>query len=149
MSIDYRLTLAGSTPVEQIAARAFPDAAERPTGTAPRLSAALFEKYGFSVSVYAGQNGYLDAESDHGHWEWEPDPYVSVSFTLDKFADLPWSVANTAVAVHRLLNTGPEDAALDLNGNLLLLTRVAEAVAKHNRDSWWSHYPAADQLIPG
>ena len=149
MSIDYRLTLAGPTPVEQVAARAFTEPAERPTGTVPRLFAALQEEYGFDVTVYAGKDGYLDAASDNGQWEWEPEAYVSVTFTLDKSADRDRAVENLSAVVRRILITGAEDAAFDLNGDILLFTRFDGALVKHNRDSWWSRHAAADQLIPG
>lgn len=147
MSIDYRLTLAGSTPVEVVAARAFAEAGERPTGTAGRLSAALYERYGFAVTVHAGKDGYLDAMSDAGPWEWEPEHYVAIIFSLDKAADREWAVTNVGTVVHRILDTGAEDAALDLNGDILLLVRIDGAVVKHHRDAWWSHHPAADQLL--
>jgi hypothetical protein len=52
-------------------------------------------------------------------------------------------------AVNRLLATGSEDAALTLNGELLLLIRVDGVVRKHNRARWWDHYAFANRIIPG
>jgi len=149
MSIDYRLTLAGSTPINQIAERALPDPSERPTGLPPLLSAHLYEDHGFAVDIRAGHNGYVDAESDHGLWEWEPAEYVGVAFSIDKFADPAWKVINMLTVVRRVLDSGPEDAAFVLNGDVLIFTRFDGEVVKHNREKWWSYYPAADQLIPG
>jgi hypothetical protein len=149
MSLDYRLTLAGSTPVEQVAERALPDFDERPVGTAPLLSVNLADRYGFDVSVRAGRSGYVDALSDDGQWEWEPDEYVNVSFHVDKVTDMEQVAINLLTVVRRVLNTGPEDATLVLNGDILLLARFQGVLVKHNREKWWSHYPAAEQLIPG
>jgi hypothetical protein len=149
MALEYRLTLAGTTPVDQVAERTLPDPAERPTGTAPLLSAALFERYGFNVTVRAGQNGYLDVESDQGSWEWEPESYVSVTFRMDKLADSNWNVVNMLMAVRRVLETGPEDAALVLNGDVLLLTRFDGTLVKHRRNTWWAAYVGATEAIPG
>lgn len=148
MALEYRLTLAGTTPVDQVAERTLPDPAERPTGTAPLLSAALFDRYGFSVTIRAGQNGYLDVDSNDGSWEWKPDSYVAVTFRMDKFADANWTVINMLTAVRRLLDTGPEDAALVLNGDILLLTRLAGTLTKHHRNTWWSAYPTAPETLP-
>jgi hypothetical protein len=148
MATEYELTLAPSTPLEQLAERALPDAADRPVGAVPRLVRDLDEKYGFDVTVSAGEDAYLAVESDQGLWEWEPDAYASVTFRLDKFADPAWKVINVLTVVRRVLDTGPEDAALVLNDDILLLTRLQGKLTKH-RASWWHNYPAADQLIPG
>lgn len=149
MSLDYRLTLLGDTAVDQVAERAFPDPADRPTGTAPLLSADLTGPYGFDVTIRAGRNGYVDAESDQGSWEWEPPEYVSVTCRMDKFADSSWNVLTMLSLVRRVLDTGPEDAALILNGDILLLTRFDGALVKHRRDQWWADYQGADDVIPG
>ena len=149
MSVDYRLTLAPGTPINQIAERALPEPGERPTGLPPLLSANLYEKYGFGISIRAGQNGYVDAESDHGLWEWEPAEYVAVAFQMDKFADPGWKVINMLTIARRVLMTGPEDAALVLNGDVLIFTRFGGELVKHNHDKWWANYPGADDLIPG
>ncbi|GAA2642014.1 SitI3 family protein [Paractinoplanes durhamensis] len=149
MAIEYDLVLGGSTPIELVAARAFPALAERPTGVVPLLSAALFEPYGFEVTVLAEDDAYVEAASDQGRWEWEPVPSVSVGFRLGKAADPEWAVANMLSVVRRLLDSGDEDAALVLNSDLLVLVRADGKVVKHHRETWWSSYPAADQLIPG
>jgi hypothetical protein len=149
MALEYRLTLAGDTPVELLAARAFPEPEDRPTGTPPILRAALSEKLGFLVTIRSGQNGYLDATSDDGDWEWEPGPYVAVGFRLDKDVDREQSVTNMATAIRRVILSGSEDAAFLFNGDVLLFTRFNGNIVKHNRDDWWSHHDAADQLIAG
>ena len=149
MSLDYRLTIAGSTPIEQVAERALPEPDERPTGTAPLLSANLVDRHGFGVSVRGGRNGYVDVVSDQGAWEWEPAAYVSVAFHVDKFADLSAVVIDMLTVVRRVLASGPEDAALVLNGDILLLTRLDGILTKHHRDTWWSNYAGADDLIRG
>jgi len=149
MSIDYRLTLAGVTPVEVVAVRALPNPEDRPTGTGPMLSAGLSEKYGFAVTVHSGRNGYIDAVSDEGTWEWEPEEFVAVSFHADKFADFPWLVGNMLTVVRRILDTGPEDAAFVFIGDVLLLTRFDGVLVKQRREKWWDHYETANQLIPG
>jgi hypothetical protein len=149
MSLDYRLTLAGSTPVEQVAERALPEPDERPVGTASLLSVNLYERYGFGVTVRGGRNGYVDAVSDDGAFEWEPESYVSVTFHVDKVAERESIAINMLTIVRRVLATGPEDAAFVFNGDLLLLTRFDGNVVKNARDKWWAYYPAADQLFPG
>jgi hypothetical protein len=149
MAIEYDLTCSGDTPVNQMAERALPDPDDRPTGTAPLLSAALDARCGFGATILAGTNGYVDALSDDGSWEWEPSTYVLVGFRLDKEADRRWAVTNMLTVVRRVLDSGSEDAALVLNGDLLLLTRFDGLLVKHNRDQWWSHYPGAHDAIPG
>ena len=146
MAIEYDLTLAGSTPLEQVAERAFPDHGERPVGTAPLLTATL---PGFGVTVFAGADAYIDVATDEGPWTWEPPTYVTIGFRLDKFADRSRAVLGMLTAVRRVLAGGPEDAALVLNGDILLLTRLDGALTKHHRDTWWSSYPGADDLIRG
>jgi hypothetical protein len=149
MATEYRLTLAGSTPAEQVAERALPVPDERPTGTPRLLAADLYDRYGFEVTVRTGENGYFDAESDSGMWEWEPPTYVAVTFRMGQDADPDRAPADMLQIVRRVLQTGPEDAALVLNGNWLLLTRHDGVLTKHRRDAWWKTYPAADDLIPG
>ena len=147
MATEYRLTLAGSTPAEQVAERALPDPVDRPTGTPHLLAADLYDRYGFEVTVRAGENGYYDAESDNGMWEWEPAAYVAVTFRLEANADSDRALVAMVLAVRRVLQTGPEDVALVLNGNWLLLTRCDGVVVKHRRDKWWGTYAAANDLI--
>jgi hypothetical protein len=143
MAVEYRLILAGDTPVNQIAERAFPEASERPAGTAPRLVADHKEKYGFDVTVMAGSDGYFDLETDDGSWEWEPPSYVRVEFRLDNSADSDRVVANMLAVVRRLLDTGTEDATFDFNGDILLFARCDGELTKHRRGTWWVRYSAA------
>jgi hypothetical protein len=149
MALEYRLTLAGGTPVDLLAQRAFPEAAERPTGIAPRLFADHKERYGFSVTIVSGQAGYLALDTGEEWWEWEPESYIRVNFRLDKFAEIRWVVTNMLTVVRRVLDTGPEDAAFDFNGDVLLLARLKGELTKYRRENWWDHYPSANQLIPG
>ncbi|MET8150269.1 SitI3 family protein [Actinoplanes sp. NPDC049668] len=149
MALEYRLVLAGDTPIDQVAERAFPDVSERPTGAPPRLTADHLERYGFIVTVLPGRDGYFDLETDNGSWVWEPKSHVRVHFRLDKFADLRWAVANMLGVVRRALDAGPEDAIFDFNGEILLFARLDGKFTKHRRGTWWEHYPSGDQLIPG
>jgi hypothetical protein len=148
MAIEYRLVLAGDTPVEQVAERALPDPDERPTGTAPLLVADLYDRLGFEVTVLASQNGYFDADSDTGTWLWKPATFVAVTFRLDSDADSSWAVLNMLPVVRRLLDTGSEDAAFLLNGDVLLLTRFGDDLVKH-RARWWNNYTGANDQVPG
>lgn len=149
MALEYELTLAGATPIEQVARRAFPDPGERPTGIAPLLSADLYDRYGFSATVLAELDCYVEAESDTGRWEWDAGACVSLTFEMDKVADPGWEATNMFTIVKRVLATGPEDAVLVFNGELLLLARFDGALVQHNRDRWWRSYPAAEQLLAG
>ena len=49
----------------------------------------------------------------------------------------------------RVLEGRPEDAALLLNGDVLLLTRVDGVLRKHNRATWWDHYGFVNDVLPG
>ncbi len=147
MAIEYDLTLAGVSPVGQVAERALPDLDERPTGIPPLLAADLDGKYGFDITVTAARNAYIAVESDNGLWEWEPEDHVSLTFRLDKEADREWAVTNVLTVVRRVLKSGPEDAAFVVNSDVLLFTRLGGELVKHNRERWWSYHPAADQLI--
>ncbi len=149
MAVEYRLTLAGDTPVNQVTERAFPEASERPTGIAAQLAVDHKEKYGFDVTVVAGRDGYLDLETDDGSWEYEPETYVRVGFRLDKFVDARWAVANLLTVVRRVLDTGPEDVTFDFNGDILLFARRNGELTKHRQDTWWERYSSGNQLIPG
>jgi hypothetical protein len=149
MALEYRLTLAGEIPTHDVATRAFPDPAERPTPYEDILSANLDERRGFQVDVMADQNSYYGSATDTGRWEWEPPSIVDVTFRMDRDperreAGLPYLLK----VVARLLASGPEDAAFMINGDTVLLTRVNGAVCKHHR-SWWDHYHFADEIIPG
>jgi hypothetical protein len=149
VAIEYALTLAGETPVDQVASRALPEPAERPTGAPPLLAADLYERYGFVVTVLAGRDGYVDVLADRDRWEWEPESYVSVDFRMGNEAEPEWAIVNMLRCVRRVLDTGTEDAALALNGDVLLLTRLDGVLAKHHRGSWWAAYPGADAVLPG
>ncbi|WP_434739349.1 SitI3 family protein [Micromonospora sp. SH-82] len=146
MGIDYRLTLAGDIPLEQVAALVVPDGFRDSTGAGgPRLlTADLTTQRGFSVSVFAGSHGYLDAEGDDGtHWEWEPDRYVNVIFDMVKNDQPDTATAAMVAAVARVLADRPEDAALVLGNNWLLLTRTADRLRTH-RPQWWDNYGLAE-----
>jgi hypothetical protein len=149
VGIEYRLTLASDIPLEDIAPLVAAHGVEESTQpNYPRLlSADLREELGYTVTIYAGSNGYFDAEDDDGiQWEWEPDTYTNVVFDLRK-NDPPDDVVPTMVsAVGRVLASRQEDAALVLNGNWLLLTRVGGELRRH-RPTWWSHYGIDDLII--
>ncbi len=150
MALVYDLILIGSSSAEQVAERALPKADERPSGTPPLLrSADLQDRYGFNVSVLSREFGYIAVESDDGMWEFEPDAHVTVTFYIDKSAELDWSIANMLTVVRRLLDSGEEDVALILDGDFLILTRLEGTLTKHRRTTWWDHFPAADELITG
>nr|BFE75730.1 hypothetical protein GCM10020092_090310 [Actinoplanes digitatis] len=114
----------------------------------PRLTVDHRESYGFIVTVLPGRDGYLDLETDGGSWVWEPKSYVGIQFRLDKFADLRWAVTNMLGVVRRALDTGPEDATFDFNGDILLFARLDGELTKHRR-TWWEHYSSGDRSIPG
>jgi len=147
VAIEYDLTLAGQTPVQQLAERALPNPDERPTGTAPFLAVDLDEKYGFDVTVASGADAYINVETDAGVWTWEPAAFAAVSFGMDKFADADWAVTNMIRVVRRVLETGAEDAVLVLNGDVLLLSRLDGRLVLHNRDRWWSYHPGAEEVF--
>ncbi|GAA0533038.1 hypothetical protein GCM10010172_12330 [Paractinoplanes ferrugineus] len=149
MATEYDLYLAGNTPVELVAEWAFPDLADRPTGTLPYLAADHYDKYGYSVVVTAGQNAYIDVAADGAAWEWEPQAFVLVGFSLGNDADRPWAIDNMLAAVRRILAADDQDAALVLNGDVLILARMGGVLVKHRRETWWTSSPAANQLIPG
>ena len=146
MSIDYRLVLPGDTTADNLAARAFPNQNEWPNSTADVLAANLKERYGFSVAVRSGDNGYLDVVADDGRFEWEADQYVSLTFTMDDSGRSDQMI-NMTDAVRRVLATGSEDAVLTFTAGYLLLTRFNGVVKKYNRHDWWDFYPGMDALI--
>jgi hypothetical protein len=148
MGIDYRLTLAGNIPLEQVAALVAPEGFRESTeaGTPRLLTADLTNERGFSVSVFAGSHGYLDAEDDDGtQWEWEPDSYVNVIFDMAKNDQPDTATADMMAAVARVLADRPEDAALVLDNNWLLLTRTASRLRTH-RPAWWDNYGLAESF---
>ncbi|MDY7088627.1 MAG: SitI3 family protein, partial [Actinomycetota bacterium] len=104
---------------------------ERPIGVPPLLTADLNERQGFVLSVRAGRSRYVSAQGDQGWWEWEPSPYISAGFRLDKWADdFGWQIRNMLTIVRRVLDTGNEDAAFFFNGDELLLTRLGGVLTK-------------------
>ena len=148
MAIDYRLTLAGDMPLEQVAELAAPEGVEESAlpGYPRLLGADLKNTSGYTISIYGGSNGYYDAEDDDGsQWEWEPDAYVNIVFHMPKDDPSDRATHDMVAAVARVLAGRPEDAALVLNGNWLLLTRVAGALRKH-RPAWWDTYGLNDVL---
>jgi hypothetical protein len=147
MSLDYTLTLATSATAAQIAARTLPEQPEWIPGTGSALSADLYQTLGIDISLWADRHGYVDARSDEGLFEWEPDPLVTVVFNLDGPIHPEQAAANMINIVRGLLGSGSEDATLVVNGDLLLLARFGGETAKHNRERWWSAYPEADQVI--
>ncbi|MEU8662432.1 SitI3 family protein [Actinoplanes philippinensis] len=149
MSLDYRLTLSGGTSAEQLAERALPGVRLEPSQTGSARAINLVETNGFGLSVRTGRNGFIDVVSDSGSFEWEPDPYAAVRFTVDKSADPVWVATNMITIVRRVLESGSEEAALVANSDVLLLTRLDGKLVKHHQATWWAHYPAADGLIPG
>ncbi|MEE6262289.1 SitI3 family protein [Plantactinospora sonchi] len=150
MAVEYRLTLAGDIPLEEVASLAAPEAIETPAspGRSRVLTADLYERNGYAISVYGGRHGYYDAERDDGsHWEWEPEAYVNVGFRMGKDEPRDDATPNMVATVARILAARKEDAAFVLNGNWLLLTRVDGALRKH-RPTWWHNY-GVDELVAG
>ncbi|WP_406074705.1 SitI3 family protein [Micromonospora sp. NBC_01638] len=149
MAVEFRLTLAGDLPLDHVADLVAVDAAEkpRPSGTNPRLfSARFYDTHGYALSIYSGSNGYFDAEGDDGtRWEWEPETYVDIDFSMRADDVVDKGIPNMMQAVARVLAARQEDAALVQNGNWLLLTRVGGELRRH-RSTWWSHY-GVDGLI--
>ncbi|MFI6262205.1 SitI3 family protein [Micromonospora sp. NPDC051006] len=149
MALEFRLTLAGDIPLEDVAELAAANPTEKPTSTGdPRLlSARLYEERGYALSVYAGEHGYFDAEDDGGaRWEWEPATFVDVDFSMRGDEVMEKAIPNMVDAVARVLAGRPEDAALVQGGNYLLLTRTDGVTRKHRPD-WWSHHDLAGKAI--
>ncbi|WP_436528839.1 SitI3 family protein [Actinoplanes sp. HUAS TT8] len=140
MALEYRLHVANPASVREVAARAFPEPDERPVGTPPLLTADLNEKYGFGVTLYAGQDGYIEADSGDGIWEWEPADFVRITFHMRKDGELFSPLAAMIAAVKRVLDSGSEDVSLDFNGNWLILTRIDGVVTRHRQADWWDIY---------
>lgn len=150
MAVEFRLTLAGDIPLDQVAELVAPEATEKPAPPGyPRLfSADLYERCGYAVSITAGSHGYYDAENDDGsRWEWEPDTHVNIGFRMraDDMGDK--GVPNMIATVARILTDRTEDAALVQDGNWLLLTRVAGTIRKHHTARWDDK--ALDSVLPG
>lgn len=147
MTIEFRLTLAGNIPIEQVAELAAPGAIEDVTPAGKRiLSSPLYDERGYAVDITSGSHGYYDAEDDNGtHWEWEPDAYVDIAFHMSKDELSDKGIPNMLTTVAQVLTARSEDAALVLNGNWLLLTRTKDVLRMH-RPTWWSHHNA--DVIP-
>ncbi|WP_433349666.1 SitI3 family protein [Micromonospora sp. CA-111912] len=150
MGIEFRLILAGDPPVDEIAALTAAEPGEKPQPTTnPRLfTARLYDQRGYAITVRSGTHGYYEAETDGGtRWEWKPETYVNVTFSMraDDLADK--AIPNMVTTVARVLAGRDEDAALIQDGNHLLLTRTNGVVRTH-RTSWWNHYHL-DHLITG
>lgn len=139
MAIEYRLTLAGDIPLEQVAELVAPGATETSTLRGDKmLSADLNEESGYVVDITSGRHGYYCAEDDAGSlWQWEPEAYVDVNFYMRKDTLTEKGKPQMLTAVARILASRNEDAALTLNGDLLMLTRMAGAIRKHNADGWY------------
>jgi hypothetical protein len=151
MAVQYRLTLAGDIPAEQVAECAVVDPAERPQPTqfGGTLSARLYDQYGFALSVTPGRNGYYDALDDDGsRWEWELDAYVDVDFRTRADDLVDKAIPHMLTMVAQVLNRRREDAALVQDGSLLLATRVDGVLRKHNRARWWDHYGFVNDILP-
>lgn len=149
MGIEYRLTLAGDIPLENLAPLVAPHGFEESTlpGYPRLLTADLRDELGYTVTISAGSNGYFDAEDvDGSQWEWEPDRYVNVVFDLRKNDPSEVAVPSMVSTVGRVLASRQEDAALVLNGNWLLLTRVAGELCEH-RPSWWDTYGVRKMIL--
>jgi len=150
MALEYRLILAGHTPTDEVAVRTASDPAERPAPSdyGEYLSVNLRDTRGFTLSVISGDHGYYGADSDDGVWEWEPDGYVDLTFRINK-EEIDKGTENMLHVVARVLNSGSEDAALMLNGDVLLLTRFDGVIRKHGRAKWWTSYDDfANDIIP-
>ncbi|MEU8408028.1 SitI3 family protein [Micromonospora sp. NPDC048842] len=139
MAVEYRLTLAGDIPLEQVAELAAPGAVETSTASGGRmLSADLNDEHGYVVDITGGRHGYYSAEDDGGAlWQWEPEAYVDVSFYMRKDTLVDKGKPHMLATVARILTGRAEDAALTLNGDVLMLTRVAGTIQKHNTDGWY------------
>lgn len=150
MAVEYRLIIAGEHPVTEVATRAYPEAGDRFQPYRQGLELDLRADLGLAVNVWPGQDGYFDAETDDGvHWEWQPASYVDITCRMAKDPELLDVGTHTMLdIVARVLATGSEDAALTLDGNYLLLSRVKGVTTKHRR-SWWDHYGWPNQIIPG
>ncbi|GAB3816675.1 SitI3 family protein [Micromonospora zhanjiangensis] len=139
MAVEYRLTLAGDIPLEQVAQLAAPAAVETTTASGGRmLSADLNDERGYVIDITAGRHGYYCAEDDAGSlWQWEPETYVDVTFYMRKDTLIDTGKPHMLATVASILTARTEDAALTLNGDTLMLTRVDGITQKHNADGWY------------
>ena len=150
MAVEFRLTLAGDVPLTHVADLVATNAVERPqpNDTNPQLlSARLYDTCGYALSVNAGTNGYFDADDDGSRWEWEPQTFVDIDFSMRAEDIVDRGIPAMIKAVARVLVGRQEDAALVQDGNWLLLTRIEGQIRRHN-PSWWSHYGVTDLITP-
>ncbi|MFY1700215.1 SitI3 family protein [Micromonospora sp. WMMA1923] len=150
MAVEFRLVLAGDPPINEIAALTAAEPAETPQPAfKPGVyTARLYDQRGYAIAVRAGSNGYYEAETDgDARWEWEPDTYVNVTFSMRADDLVDKGIPNMVTAVARVLAGGDEDAALIQDGNYLYLTRTDGVIRKHH-PNWWNHYHL-DHLITG
>ena len=111
------------------------------------LNVYLNEECGYAVSIVAGSQGYYGAEDDGGApWEWEPETYVDVDFHMRKDTLTDKGRPHMLRTVGRVLADRPEDAALVLNDNWLMLTRVDGTIRRHNEADWYDE--AYDSFLP-
>lgn len=146
MATEYRLTLAGDIPLDVLARVVAPDGVEESAADGrPRvLSADLSDRCGYTVSIYAGSHGYFEAEDGDGSvWEWKPERYVNIGFRLGKDGSSDRATREMLASVARVLGERPEDAALILDADWLLLTRFSETLRRH-APSWWAVHGGED-----
>ncbi|MGI5211817.1 SitI3 family protein [Plantactinospora sp. CA-290183] len=150
MAIEYRLTLEGAIPLDQMAEYVMLNPTDRavPAEMPGLLSADLRDRQSFTLIVRHGRDGYYEADDDGSDWAWELDVYVNLTFRMAKEGDAETGVRNMLEAVSRLLAGRPEDAALILNGDVLLLTRSSGVLRKHRRELWWNRYGFVNDVIP-
>ncbi|WP_428962217.1 SitI3 family protein [Micromonospora fluostatini] len=147
MGIEYHLTLAGDIPLDELAALAAPGATERASFSGARLlSTPTDSAQGYGVSIIEERDGYCEAESDNGQrWEWEPGRSVAVTFHMNKFADREQARLHMLRTVAAVLHRRTEDAALTLNGDWLMLTRMNGRLRLHNASDW--HHPSYEGVL--
>ncbi|MEV4479072.1 SitI3 family protein [Micromonospora coxensis] len=148
MATEYRLTLAGDIPLDALAGVVAPDGTEESAvdGRPRVLSADLSDQCGYTVSIYAGSHGYFEAEDGDGSmWEWEPERYVTIGFRLGKGESSDRATREMLTSVARVLDERPEDAALILDADWLLLTR-SSGTLRRRAPSWWDLH-GGDDLV--
>ncbi|MFG1672916.1 SitI3 family protein [Micromonospora sp. NPDC049282] len=146
MATEYRLTLAGDVPLDVLAGVVAPDGALESAGDGRSrvLSADLSDRCGYTVSIYGGSHGYFEAEDGDGSmWEWEPERYVTIGFRLRKDESSERATREMLASVARVLSERSEDAALILDADWLLLTRLSGTLRRH-APSWWGVHGGED-----
>ncbi|MEV0728370.1 SitI3 family protein [Polymorphospora sp. NPDC050346] len=139
MSIDYLLALATDMSLERVGELAAVTVAERParTGYGRLLAGGQPERDGYSVTIYGGRQGYYEARADRGtRWLWEPEDYVELAFHMRKDTLSDLGRPNMLRTVAKVLGGTVEDAALLVNNDVLLLTRVGGVLHRHNQEEW-------------